>query len=341
MGIRRRYELGDSLVGLNAPELPDLTKNDWINSEPLKLRDLRDKIVMLDFWTYSCVNCLRTLPYLKRWYDSYKNMGLTIIGVHTPEFAFEKNRNNVSNFVRDNEINYPVVMDNDYLIWDLYANKYWPRKFLINTKGKIVFDHIGEGGYEETENTIKDLLKTVGADIAPLPAITAAMPPQGGVCYPMTPEIYCGYERGLLGNPGDFTMDEPALYDDPGTRQEGLIYLSDKWSAAPQFLEYSADKPGGYIEIAFKGVEVNAVLDSGNNASLTVKAVVEFDGLPIEKANAGKDVLWDTDGQSYLDVREPRMYSIIDANKYIKGRLRIMPQREVFRIYAFTFGNCI
>lgn len=340
MGLRRRYELRDSLLGLNAPELPITGPERWINTSPLKLSDLRDKIVMIDFWTYSCINCLRTLPYLKQWYDMYSDAGFVIIGVHTPEFEFEKDRANVENFIKKNDINYPVVLDNDYLIWDAFTNKYWPRKFLINTKGKIVFDHIGEGGYEETEQTIKDLLRTIGADIAPLPEIFATMPPQGNTCYPMTPEIYCGYERGLLGNREDFTIDDTAQYSDPGTREEGLIYLSGYWKAMSEFLEYSSDRSGGYLEIFFKGVEANAVLKLGG-ASGPVKVLIQLDGLDIDKNEAGEDIMWDDNGHSYVEVTEPKMYGLIKADKYIKGRLRLFPAKSPFRIYAFTFGNCI
>lgn len=340
MGPRRRYELGDSLVGLNAPEFPDLSTDRWINTDPIKLRDISNKIVMIDFWTYSCVNCLRTLPFLNKWYDTYAENGFLIIGVHTPEFEFEKNRDNVEAFVKKSKINYPVVMDNDYMIWDAYTNKYWPRKFLINTAGKIVFDHIGEGGYEETEQTIKDLLKTIGTDIIRLPDITSTMPPQGGTCYPMTPEIYCGYERGLLGNKSDFEMDTEAQYTDPGTREEGLIYLSGQWAAMSEFLEYTSGKAEGYLEIFFKGVEANAVLKIADNGP-AVKTYVQLDGLNIDKEKAGEDVQWDAEGHSYVEVSEPRMYRLVKANKYIKARLKLSPVDRAFRIYAFTFGNCV
>ncbi|MBI2033935.1 MAG: redoxin family protein, partial [Candidatus Liptonbacteria bacterium] len=142
---------------MNAPEFPkDLI---WLNSKPIQMADLRGKaVVLIDFWTYSCVNCIRSMPYLKEWHERYKDKGLVIVGVHTPEFAFEKEKDNVLKAVKDFGITYPVVMDNDYAIWQLYANRFWPRKYLVSSDGQIAYDHTGEGGYTETEEEIQKAL---------------------------------------------------------------------------------------------------------------------------------------------------------------------------------------
>ena len=139
--------------------LPSSAATQWFNSPPLTAEMLRDKVVLVDFWTYSCINCLRTLPYVKAWNEKYRNQGLVIIGVHTPEFAFEKDEHNVEKAIRDLGVTYPVVMDNQYAIWNAYKNKYWPAQYLIDARGQVRHTHFGEGAYQETEQMIQALLK--------------------------------------------------------------------------------------------------------------------------------------------------------------------------------------
>src|SRR3989344_4406767 len=143
------------------PKSPELTGiAGYLNTEPeLKISNLKGKIILIDFWTYTCINCIRTLPYLKSWHEKYSNKGLVIIGVHTPEFSFEKDHANVLNAVKELGIKYPVVQDNDYVTWTAFKNRYWPRKYLIDSEGYIRYDHVGEGAYEETEIKIQELLK--------------------------------------------------------------------------------------------------------------------------------------------------------------------------------------
>jgi thiol-disulfide isomerase/thioredoxin len=138
---------------------PDFSKiTGYINTDPVKLGDLNGKVVLVHFWTYTCINCMHTIPYLNKWYENYADKGLVIIGIHTPEFEFEKNTDNVKQAVKDYQIEYPVLQDNNYATWKAYQNKYWPRDYLIDTQGFIRYDHIGEGGYDETEKAIQSLL---------------------------------------------------------------------------------------------------------------------------------------------------------------------------------------
>src|SRR5918996_1266133 len=138
---------------------PDFSKiTGYINTDPVKLGDLNGKVVLVHFWTYTCINCMHTIPYLNKWYENYAQKGLIIIGIHTPEFEFEKNTDNVKQAVKDYQIEYPVLQDNNYATWKAYQNKYWPRDYLIDTQGFIRYDHIGEGGYDETEKAIQSLL---------------------------------------------------------------------------------------------------------------------------------------------------------------------------------------
>ncbi|WP_175624702.1 MULTISPECIES: thioredoxin family protein [Oxalobacteraceae] len=139
-----------------APEFTGIEK--WLNSEPLSMQKLRGKVVLVDFWTYTCINCIRTLPYVKNWYDKYKDQGLTVVGVHTPEYPFERSTENVSKAIQRFDIKYPVAQDNRYATWTAYSNQYWPAVYLINKKGQIVYTHFGEGKYQETEAKIRELL---------------------------------------------------------------------------------------------------------------------------------------------------------------------------------------
>jgi thiol-disulfide isomerase/thioredoxin len=146
-----------------APDFVGIEK--WINSEPLKIEDLRGKVVLVDFWTYTCINCIRTLPYIKEWDKKYRDKGLVIVGVHTPEFEFEKKYENVLNAVKEYELKYPIAQDNLYATWSVWQNRYWPHKFLIDADGYVRYDHIGEGGYDETERMIQKLTTSFSADI--------------------------------------------------------------------------------------------------------------------------------------------------------------------------------
>jgi len=222
---------GIEMKGIKAPEIPVKSAEFWINSPPVSMKELRGKVVLIDIWDYTCVNCIRTLPYIKAWHDRYAQAGLVIIGVHAPEFEFARQRENLEKAARDFELTYPIVMDNDYLIWTAYANSYWPRKYLIDKDGYIRYDHIGEGGYEETEKKIQELLAEIDPGLEfPEPLTdTSSRGAQGKVCYPMTPELYMGFERGKIGNREGFKPDGVVDYEEPDTLIDGFIYLKGSW----------------------------------------------------------------------------------------------------------------
>lgn len=240
---------------MKAPEFSQDVR--WLNSPPIKLRELKNKVVLIDFWTYSCVNCIRTLPYVAIWHERYKGKGLVIIGVHTPEFDFEKQFSNVERAVKEFGITYPVVMDSDYTIWSAYANNVWPRKFLINKEGHIVYDHTGEGGYKETEEAIQAALKEVN------PAIEFPPPTEeedaGGVCYPATPETYLGSSRG---------------------RQGSVWTVTGAWKIYPEYIEHIGGGSRDFLELHFEGNEVNCVMEAKNGPA---KVSLELDGKPYKE----------------------------------------------------------
>ncbi len=235
------------------PEALELTGlGRWINSEPLTLASQRGTVVVIDFWTYTCVNCIRTLPYLRSWHDKYADSGLVIVGVHAPEFDFEKDYDNVLNAVGEFGIEYPVAQDNDFSTWRAYENRFWPAKYIIGKDGNVRYTHFGEGAYDETEQTIRALLEEAGADLSAISADTAPSP----VTVPsargqdsgtsLTRELYAGYERNLSALVGGSNppyilhkeyYDAPDVeveYEDPGSHQNQFLYLNGLWKNTPR-----------------------------------------------------------------------------------------------------------
>ncbi len=254
----------------DAPEL--IAGGKWFNSQPLTMQSLRGKVVLVDFWTYTCINCIRTLPYLKAWHDKYAGKGLVIIGVHTPEFEFEKNPDNVAKAISDFGIKYPVMQDNDYATWNAYSNHYWPAEYLIDAQGKIRHSHFGEGDYDETEKVIQELL-SVNMPIAnPNSQITAR-----------TPELYLGAKRA---EPGWFT-------------------LGGKWQQSD---EYNTPQPGASLTLDFEAANVYLVMRPNQATAGLVK--VYLDGKALMEVSVIEDKLYqlvklDSPGKHTLKLEFP------------------------------------
>src|ERR1700757_1246567 len=216
---------------------PELEGGNWIQHGPVSLKELRDKAaVLIDFWDYTCVNCIRTLPYVVQWHRRYAQSGLVVVGVHAPEFNFARQPEFVRQAIKDFQIEYPVVLDNNFVIWRAYSNRYWPAKYLVDSAGRIRYYHYGEGGYRETEALIQRLL----AEINPSLRLPLPMEPvrdtdrPGAVCHRVTPELYLGHQRGQFGNPQGILPGHPQNYRDPGVRMEGVVYLGGKWAVGEE-----------------------------------------------------------------------------------------------------------
>ena len=208
--------------GVNAPGL--IQGGDWFNTKPLTLKELRGKVVMVDFWTYTCINCIRTLPYLKNWHEKYASKGLVIIGVHTPEFEFEKSAENVQKAIQDFGIKYPVMQDNNFATWRAYDNHYWPAKYIVDRNGKIRYTHFGEGEYDETEKVIQELLTETGVDIK-----EEINNPKYQIAT-RTPELYLGYARmGYFATPNELSRDKKKTYELPEDLVINHFALSGDW----------------------------------------------------------------------------------------------------------------
>jgi cytochrome c biogenesis protein CcdA/thiol-disulfide isomerase/thioredoxin len=317
--------------------LPDLSgATAWINSAPLTPASLRGKIVLVDFWTYSCINCLRTLPYIKAWNEKYKNTGLVILGVHTPEFPFEKDESNVRKAVHDLGITYPVAMDNDYRIWRNFNNQYWPADYLVDATGRIRFHHFGEGDYEQSEQQIRTLLQE--ANHQPLPgATTTTIAATGTEAAPdsndvQSPETYIGYQRAEnFASPGGLQEDEPHLYRTPAQLRFNQWALAGKWRDEGQIA--TALTPGTSISYRFHARDLHLVLGPAKDGA-SVRFRITIDG----KA-PGTDHGMDTDADGYGVVTEDRLYQLIRQKGSIRDRIfRIEFLAPGVQAYSFTFG---
>ena len=328
-----------SNVGLRAPELSG--GGPWLNSDPLALRDLRGHVVLVDFWTYTCLNCLHTLPYIKGWQAKYTPFGLAVIGVHTPEFDFEREASNVVAAVRREGVLYPVVLDNERRIWQAFTNRYWPTRYLIDGKGMIRHHYVGEGGYRQTETALQELLREAAPECA-LPALAPAGPDEerGGFCLPATPEVYCGYYRGLLANPEGYARDRPHAYQAPAVAEEGLLYLQGTWTATAEYLRYGGAAPGGegYLALRYRGLEANLVARPSEGGSPRVG--VRRDGRPLGRELAGRDVAYDEGGESYVAITSARLYNLVREDDGGPHLLELRPRGEGVELYSLTFGSC-
>ncbi|WP_260736462.1 cytochrome c biogenesis protein DipZ [Tunturiibacter lichenicola] len=315
------------------PELSGATA--WINSTPLTPASLRGKVVLVDFWTYSCINCLRTLPYIKAWNDKYKDSGLVIIGVHTPEFPFEKDESNVRKAVRDLGISYPVAMDNNYAIWRNFNNEYWPADYFVDASGHIRFHHFGEGGYEEAEQWIRTLLEE--ANHRPLPGSATKIAASGTEAPPdsddvKSPETYIGYERAQnFASPGGLNQDDPQLYTAPDQLALNQWALAGQWRDAGQIATLLS--PTGAIVYRFHARDLHLVLGPAKGGK-PIRFRVTIDG----KA-PGADHGVDVDSDGYGTVKDDRLYQLIRQHGGVQDRtFRIEFLSPGVQAYSFTFG---
>lgn len=327
---------------------PDFAKiTGYINTEegrPINLKDLKGKVVLVDFWTYSCINCIRTLPYLVDWNEKYADKGLVIVGVHSPEFEFEKNVDNVKAAVQKYGIKYPVIQDNDKGTWDAYQNRYWPRKYLVDNEGYIRYDHIGEGGYAETEKVIRSLLAEraaqTGISAINLDTNTNTTTPKNVQTVDFTkvktPELFFGYEfaRAPLGNSEGFRPNQTVTYSIPqrSDLKPNTIYLIGDWKNNADNMELQSDT--GRIALAYSAKSVNIVAGGkgeGGGEELSISengvALTNKSGRGIDLSEQGKLVV---DGQ--------RLYNIVMHEGYDWRSLIIDVKGKGFQIYTLTFG---
>ena len=302
----------------------------WINSDPLTIESLRGKVVVVDFWTYSCINCVRTFPYVRGWADKYRDAGLVVVGVHTPEFAFEKDEGNVRDAVRRFRLPYPVVLDNDFAIWRAYSNRYWPAHYFIDARGRIRHVHFGEGEYAQSERIIRQLLREAGRDPgADMDAMAGAGAEMAGGGQVGSPETYLGYGRARgLTSPETQLADGVQTYSIPSLRLNEWG-LSGAWTIRSEHAEAPA---GGKLAFRFKARDLHLVMGSAQGRPVRFR--VTIDGRAPGR-DAGEDI--DASGAGTIDGQ--RLYQLLrtstGAGEHLFEIEFLDPGAQAF---AFTFG---
>lgn len=313
-----------------APEIAGIAE--YINTTPEQLEEkIEGSVVLYDIWTYSCINCVRTLPYITAWNEKYADQGLLIIGIHSPEFEFEKDLANVETAVQKHGITYPVVLDNDWDTWDAFENRYWPRKYIADHEGYIRYDHIGEGGYKETEKVIQDLLqeRSVSQGMGAVSAVSLVDIEEFEHTRTRTPELYLGYElafgRDQIGNEQGFRPNETVMYTHTDSLQQNRFYMSGDWSNNADHMKMVSD--AGSITLPYTAKQVNIVASGQTSLEILI------DGRAIDPLLAGADMV---DGMLMIDGAG--LYNIIDAESSDSHLIEILVNEPGFEMYTFTFG---
>ncbi|MGE8285720.1 MAG: cytochrome c biogenesis protein DipZ [Stenotrophomonas lactitubi] len=319
--------------------LPSLSgATGWLNSPPLSAEQLRGKVVLIDFWTYSCINCLRAMPFVHEWAQRYRDHGLVVVGVHTPEFAFERDPRNVMKAVQQLKVEYPVALDNQYSIWRAFNNRYWPAHYFIDAQGNTRGHQFGEGNYAHSEQVIRRLLVEAGQTDLPPPADPAAADLQGVATQAdmgnlRSPETYLGHARAeQFASPGGQRADAAFGYALPSTLALNQWGLSGQWRVNDEAAQLR--QAGGRIAFQFHARDLHLVLAPGEDGA-PVRFRVLLDGKPLPAADAGADVAADGTGT----VNEHRLYQLIRQRGTIgPHRFEIEFLDAGVQAYAFTFG---
>ncbi len=319
-------------VPLRAPEL---APGVWVQGPAFSMAFARGAVVLVDFWESTCVNCLRTLPYLKAWHARYATRGLAMVGVHTPEFELSADPAVVAAAVAAEGIPYPVLLDADRATWRLFANHYWPAKYLVDARGYLRYEHFGEGAYGETEAWIQRLLREAG-DQAPMPEPLAPLRAEdrpGAVCHPPSPEAYAGYHRGRLAAAEGYRPEEEVRHAGLPAEEvpPGMFTARGLWRHAAEYLE--AREPGAELTLVAEAAGVNAVLAPAGEALLSL------DGGPVAAPLRGADVAW-KDGATWAVWERPRLVSLLDAPLFGRRALTLRFPAAGARVYAFSFTTC-
>jgi thiol-disulfide isomerase/thioredoxin len=322
-----------------ARELPLLEgATEWLNSPPLNVDGLRGHVVVVDFWTYSCINCLRALPYVKAWYAKYRDQGLVVLGVHAPEFAFEKDLGNVRREVKKLGVTYPVAVDNDYKLWRAFVNEYWPAHYFVDAKGQIRYHHFGEGDYAESEKVIQQLLAEAGHANASNIAIGIASTGAQGVqaaadnADMQSPETYVGYQRAEnFASPGGEVEDKAHTYAAPSQPAVNDWGLAGSWNVGAEQATLVA--ASGRIVYRFHARDLHLVLGPGKDGK-PVRFRVSVDGAA-PRASHGTDVAADGSGV----VTGQRLYQLVRQTGQVEDHTFSIEFLDPgVQAFAFTFG---
>jgi len=325
----------NDLFNVTAQKVPEFTGiNQWLNlpdgagkeSKALTMAELKGKVVLVDFWTYTCINCIRTLPFVTSWFDKYHDQGFVVVGVHTPEFAFEKETYNVLDAIKRYKIHYPVAQDNDYATWNAYSNQYWPAEYLIDAKGMVRRVHFGEGEYDQMEKAIQLLLKengsTVSSDLVTMPDST----PKGQI----SPETYLGSKRMLYMTSSGKTVNGTQTFPNVNKIEANHFAFAGDWDVMD---EYSVSGKDAAISYNFYAGDVYLVMGPSAKQSSSVKVLL--DGKIIDSSMAGKDVV-----NGVVIVDSQRLYELVNLQGKTESHVLTLQFKTLgTQAFAFTFGN--
>lgn len=319
--LQNKTDNSQLVVGDQAPDFIGIA--DWINSPRLTLEQLKGNVILVDFWTYSCINCVRTLPYLKKWYATYKDKGFVIVGIHTPEFEFEKSFDNVKDATKRFGLEYPIALDNAYSTWQNYNNRYWPAHYIIDQKGIIRYIHFGEGHYEDTENTIRSLLGLSPVEQKPTREITNSLMQQ-------TPETYLGYKRAQKYAAEIVLLaEQTSAYDYSHALARDEVGLKGDWFIGPDSI--TAKSNACMLAIHFVAQQVYLVMSAEQPNLITVL----LDGQPVQPSFYTKDM----DSSGNILVKESRMYEMLNLKNSSASHVLTLQVPDGVSLYAFTFGS--
>lgn len=329
------------------PKLDVVGIEQWINSEPISIQETLDqnKVVLVDFWTYTCVNCLRTLPFLQDWHQKYSDHGLVIVGIHSPEFEFEKSPENVETAVQQEGVAWAVALDNNMQTWRAFGNRFWPAKYLLTPTEGIDYTHFGEGAYVETEQEIRTALEAAGYDISSIPVGTVNNTTRDPNADRITREIYGGYERsyhpqGIYAGNEEYYIkpDSTVNYVDDGNYTPQQFFLHGEWTNGPEAIIHAreTEELTDYIAVLMESRSANVVIQP--QTADTFNVFVTLDDQPLTTEEAGSDIMFDDDGNSFFVVNEARMYRVVEQPEFRSRLLKLSSRSEGFAVFAYTFG---
>jgi len=315
--------------------VPELGPGTWVQGPPVSMAFARGAVILVDFWESTCINCLRTLPYLREWHRRYAGRGLVMVGIHTPEFELTADPAVVAQAIAAEGIPYPVLLDAEKANWQRFANHYWPAKYLVDAKGYLRYEHFGEGAYGETESWIQRLLAEAG-DREPMPELLAPLRPEdapGAVCFPATPELYFGWHRGRLSSVEGYRPEEEVRHRGQEAIPPGTFAARGLWFHAAEYLE--SREPGAELELVCDAAGVHLVV--GGPAG---ELEIELDGEPVPSPLRGADLV-ERDGRTFALWERPRRVRLIEAADFARRHLRLRFPRPGVRAYAVSFTSCV
>lgn len=318
---------------------PEFTPGEWLNSPPLTMASLRGQVVLIDFWNYTCVNCLRTFPYLHAWWDRYRDVGLMVVGIHTPEFSFEHHVAHVQHAVADLDVPYPVLLDNEFANWQAWTNRYWPTKYLVDRAGRLRFFHYGEGQYQTCEEMIQMLLRQGHPELAlppVLPVVRVDDRPES-ICIRPTPELNLGYARCRLGNPEPIALEADVMHAAMAAEAPETIYLTGHWRhhAEAKILMTAP----GCITVRYRAHDVNIVI-APPSPGVSAQLAVFQDSAPLTPETFGVDVQL-RDDRALAETDYPRMLHLVQNPSVSEHELTIEMLTVGTAVYTLTFlGEC-